>query len=810
MSDSPAIYAASEIARALRRSKRSILDALKKIPTARVKIVSGNEAQAWQFNELPARLQEELSAERLKRQFRSVDALLCAPPLVWPAPVPLSECAQSAIERAALLKTALSYSFSRLNDVEIAEAEFERLGVSDYRVTFNHPISTRHWRRLFRRTLDRDGGAENWGRLEIYLDESPAQKIKRAESLSLSRPAFRQLHDVIASFKNLAAPEQREKKLLWIYAFEHYEEDLARGGKPKLSKGAILTFLHQHASFLGKSRKGIKLQFNRKFDAWTARGKDPDAIDDRRHHNRGRPAPALITETEHALLAKTLQSGGGLSQAWRHCRDNGLIDSALAQHYRCDPRDKSHVPRRIRQKLQPKIEMLDDPHHGPRATKLNGAYINRDPNTFCAGDWWQADDATLPNYYYVIDPDGGVHLIRGQFLAMIDVRTTLILAFVLIPQRNYTAHHIRNLTTIAADDFGLPREGFYYEGGLWKSARLLHGRKDELDWNQTELGLRGLGLKFCHARLPRGKVIERVFGSLQNYLESEPGYCGRDERNDKFERVQQRIALVNSGKAHPSEFFLSEADWMDRLNVVVDKYNNERQQGKYCAGLSPREAFEKFFGAVPCTRLDPNTRHLLASHKLTVHSGRNGISFEFGSQRFTYKSRETGELRGQDMIAWFNVEDPSTLSVTNLREDPASRFTVAREISVPGMDASPQVLAAALAQNDAHDSYRRALYRTISQNFSTGFAGRMFRRNIVDRKTVEAGSAMREQTQQLKTQRSEQRKRATSIDRKAARLGIAPGVMSSRGRDAEAGLELMEKAMKKMGLLKEQPNGERD
>jgi len=38
-----------------------------------------------------------------------------------------------------------------------------------------------------------------------------------------------------------------------------------------------------------------------------------------------------------------------------------------------------------------------------------------------------------------------------------------------------------------------------------------------------------------HAKLPRGKVIERVFGLLQNYLESEPGYAGRDETHDKFE-----------------------------------------------------------------------------------------------------------------------------------------------------------------------------------------------------------------------------------------------------------------------------------
>lgn len=118
------------------------------------------------------------------------------------------------------------------------------------------------------------------------------------------------------------------------------------------------------------------------------------------------------------------------------------------------------------------MKMLEEHHHGPRAAKLNGAYINRDPSTFNAGDWFQADDCTLPNYYYT-QSDEGFALVRGQFLAMCDVRTTFILGYVLIPQRNYTAHHIRNLTTVVADRYGLPRRGFYYENGMWRNARLL-------------------------------------------------------------------------------------------------------------------------------------------------------------------------------------------------------------------------------------------------------------------------------------------------------------------------------------------------
>jgi hypothetical protein len=83
-----------------------------------------------------------------------------------------------------------------------------------------------------------------------------------------------------------------------------------------------------------------------------------------------------------------------------------------------------------------------------------------------------------------------------------------------------------------------------------------------------------------------------------------------------------------------------------------------------------------------------------------------------------------GRLIGEEVIAWFNVENPAHISVTNLKEDPKRLFSVERETRVPGMDAPAALLNTALAQNEAHEAYRKALYR-VSQNFTTGFAGRI-------------------------------------------------------------------------------------
>jgi hypothetical protein len=791
------VFTAAQIAAAMQRSKRNVLQALKETPPTVTTIVSGNPTRAWSRTKLPRGIAKAVQDAASQQQV-SVDALLASPSRSWRPHHRLCDLQEDAIERASLLQRALAPALARKHDETPTCAQFERLGVEDYRKAFGHSVSARHWRRLFKRTVDRDGGADNWARLEIYLDESPARRVKAL--LPFVSAALKPLQELIAAFQNPTDPTDLEKDCLWIYAFEHCERETERTGKSKAVKSATLKFLCDNASFLGKSPKGVKVQFERKLQRWIAGGRVPAAIADARKQNPGRPAPKFSEEEEHALIAKALRSGGGITQAWRECRDNGVLNARVSQHYTSTPASKSYVPTRVRRLIANKTKMLRDHHHGPRQAKLNGAFVNRDPSTFHSGDWFQADDVTLPNYYYTENEDGFA-VLRGQFLAMCDVRTTFILGYVLIPQRNYTAHHIRNLTTIVADVHGLPRKGFYYENGMWRTARLLHGRRDEINWHHTEMGLRGLGLQFRHAKLPRGKVIERVFGLLQNYLEGEPGYAGRDERRDRFERVQEQISLVRRGKTEPSEFFLSETEYLRRLDVIVERYNNERQEGKYCPSLSPKEAFEKFYGDEPRIRLGYSSRHLLASHKMRVRSGRNGISFRFGKEQFTYKNWKTGELIGEELIAWFNVENPSVISVTNLKEDARTLFTVDREISVPGMDAPSEVLEAALAQNEAHEAYRKALYRAVSQNFSTGFAGRMFRQNLVDRRTAEIGDAMAKEHEKVNRQRIAKTKRAAAIERKAARLGITPGVMSRRP-GAEEGLEQMTAAMRNLGLLK--------
>src|SRR6266849_4515421 len=206
------VFSAAQIAAALQRSKRSVLESLRETSPSEAKIVYGNEARAWSKDTLPQNIVTALEDVAARRK-TSIDELLTLPPPFWRPPHPLSELCKEAIERASLLQRALAAALARMNDVDLTSADFERLGVEDYRKTFGHRISTRHWRRLLKRTLDRDGGAENWSRLEIYLDDSPARKPELRKRGLYTPIALRPLQELISSLENPAAPTEMERNV---------------------------------------------------------------------------------------------------------------------------------------------------------------------------------------------------------------------------------------------------------------------------------------------------------------------------------------------------------------------------------------------------------------------------------------------------------------------------------------------------------------------------------------------------------------------------------------------------------------------
>lgn len=611
------LFAAAEIAAAVGCTARTIHARMARVAGSE-KCSRGQRTKAWTIAQLPERLRAELQRIAAQRGFRDARDLLVAPPVKWQPARPFAQIAERHTVKAAKLRDALTGTLQRLNDLDVSDADFRARGLADYRTVFGYAISEKQWRRVLDRTVARDAGAEDWTRIEIYLDDNiNAPEQATTTVVAHARNEHRELYDLISSFKKSAAPNDVEEVLLWQLTFDRYQDIIAAGGKPKLVRRSLLDFLHAHVPTLAKTRHALHEAFNYKLARWQEHGGTPSALHDGRMA-AARERKAQLSEVDRkTLLAFGAKLGGGLSQGWREAQRRGVLSPELSARYLANLASKSHVPAAIRAALGNDLKQLQHSMRGERCAEINGAFIERNPESFNSADVFQGDDTTLPNLYWEESAGGPPRLMRGQFLAFIDCRSQYVLGFVLIsapPDRpsTYNASHIRNLITTVHDSYGLPRKAFYFENGTWRAKALTGGA---LDGVHTEAGLREFGVRFVHARLSRAKIIERVNKALQNLTQAEPGYVGRGWHNDRYERVEKQQQRVESSRAAPSEHFYSRAEWIARLSAIVDQFNDEPQNGKYCAGLSPREAYEAHFGSEQLLRLPASARYLLANER---------------------------------------------------------------------------------------------------------------------------------------------------------------------------------------------------
>jgi hypothetical protein len=726
--------------------------------------VNGIAADAWALSEITAGMRAELTEQAKRRGYRNAEQLLESPQSPSNAQT-WDKATETSREKAVKLKRAMAMTLARLDDLKLSEGEFERLGAEDYMREFGKAITPRRWRDKLRLILELDGGAENFARMEIYLEANSTSHERTAKAESHAANAG--LGAVISSFKCPEQPSTAEKAYLWHRAFEQFEAQLESGKQARKIRSQLQDFLFSAAPFLAKTMAGLRKQFEWKYSAWVEGGRIPKAIEDQRHVRSGRfRTPQLSDDDLDKIVGKAvLGAGGRIAPAWRDLREQNGLSEEILTHYVTNPSRKSYVPRTIRDQVKYKVAMLDDIHHGPRQAKLNGAYVTRDWSNVEAGAWYQSDDATLPIYYYEPDGNGWFTLWRGQFLLMIDLRSTRILGYALLSSRNYNARAIRTLITKVCDEHGLPTKGFYFERGIWQRSKILKGETSEmaLSLPEAEKGLMDLGLKFVHSNLPRSKPIEWVIGALQNLMEGDLGYCGRDEKTDKYERVQQNKRLVESRKLDPSGQFLSAEQWLNRLDEICKQYNTSPQEGKMLGGLCPSVAFDKFSSPDDLQiKFDGRCRYLLAHHRRPVRVTKNGITL---FKDFNYRDGNTGRLIGQTVLAWFNPETPEVLCVTDMNRE--NLFTVERALDVPAMEAPPELLGREMAKINAHQAPAKAYYRTLKAK-----ADRAFRPNVMHPDNARFGEEIQSQTNAVRIKLKEETSRVNRTRRAARQIGM--------------------------------------
>jgi Arc/MetJ-type ribon-helix-helix transcriptional regulator len=690
-------YTVAEIAVAVGWSKRRVTTALHCAPPSQTRIVSGNNARAWTALSLPESLLREVERLCKIHRFRSPDELLKNSARRWQPAIGIARVCEADVRRADQLREALSRALQA--DEQTSVSERARLALPDYRRVFGREITDRQLRTLIARTMDRDRGARDFGRLEIYLPEIPRAKA----NLAIAKGHFQELSDDFATLADRNNRTVTERAFCWRKIAASYSARVSAGQKANAVKKALCDFVRAELPSLAGSGQAVKRNLNRKLSVATQSGLD--ALIDRRTENSG-PRRKLSNWSEDITkLARQSrhETGARISQAYRELYNgttaNGEQFSAeFREHFGFNVRRaKSDVPAAVRAAVRPILEATEASHRGPKTARLSGPSYRRDWSNVFAGDSYSADDFTFNHPFIEWDEHGEFifegqrfNLTRGQTLLFCDERSLRIHGYYLTPRPNYGAGTIcAGINRICMDEMiGLPFRRFLFERGAWKARAV----KSAVDWARIDQIFSQEGVEFrsresvpglpsiVHATTPKAKVIERIGGAVQNLMEGAPGYVGRNQRLDGPEGTAQAIARLRrfeqrcTPERDPRKVFLTKEQFCAELENVVRRFNAESQNGKMLNGRSPEEAWKEFHpkDGPPHKVLPESLRYLLATEVAAVTVTEEGITLPRRGQptRNYCGHPRLGELIGEKVRVRFNAEMPEVITVCHLRSDP--------------------------------------------------------------------------------------------------------------------------------------------
>lgn len=785
----PATFTAAQLAVCLGVTPRAIRKSLIGVPSSGVRVVSGNEAATWSLSQLPDAMRARLRSEATTLRYRDEEAMLSAPVKTWEPPIPLSKICDKDTEQAVKLRDALRVPLLHQHNDEVSSAEFEESGVEAYARCFGHRISRRYWRELFGRTIRRDGGQENWGRLEIYLPErvSPKKDSFRA-AVSSAFPEFPSLSSYIDTCKRPAS--EMEERGIWSMAFQEYAS-VPDGAAKKRKARALRALLMAKAPFGPMSQDALLKAFQRNLARWEKSG--AEGLKDGRSKNGGDDFE-FPQEDLDVIESKIIFHYGEYAPAWREAVARGELSSTtMARYGRHVPARKSHVPHKLVATLGKRPVWLYTMHRRRKDFNSLKAHFDTVYDGLKTLACIAADDVTLPIWhYYQPDADTPPIVTRGQCLVFIDLVSKRILGWSLQPDRNYNALVIYTQTARVFAEKGIPR-ALLFEHGIWERAKIITGTAP-FSISEVTQGLKEFGVEFFHADTPQGKwEIEQVMGLVQNLMEGEPGYCGRDERRDRPDWIRKQLLAIESktNPTHPSEFFYSFEQLNKRLAEIFEEYNATRQDGRLMKGRSPDQVYYDNWDAEdPPIRLGPELHHLLAHAKYKKMVEPSGVTVTSGNRVFKYFGPELRDLVGHEVLVWFNPEFPDVATITDMnRENPVS---VPLHTGVPRLerltDPDGNKLSEECARRDGQVSGIVARYNTLKDKFEMPY-----RKNLVAARTVAVGKEISQQRQVLQKHKQESAARGTANREKARRLGVPPCLVRDSEEDREA-LALIEQS----------------
>lgn len=772
---------------------------------AAVHSVAGKQYPAWSMDQLPAHLCRALEAERV----RAIETLLTKSREPWQPPFPLDKVCDADFMAATKLRDVLAPWLTQKHNPGISAAELEKRGVEDYRRAFGNKISTRTWRGLLARTRERDAGAENWVRLEIYLRKNPRQKAEPAAVVSAAlADDFTGLDAYIATIADPRSPTRDECAGVWKLALKKFSSLVRAGDLEKTAARKVRQFLIARAPFLAVSRGALWIAFKRKLEALQAAGGNLAALDDGRAENGDR---VEVLQKDIQLLedAAGIKNSARIAAAWRREYSN-LSDSTRARY-----RDPNNCPDKIYQLVsREKVDTMHERHrNGKRAVlkKIGGIHGNGWAGIPSMHSW-AMDDVTSNIEVAFQDDDGSTRLILPQIIAVMDSSSRKIVGWSISDDKAPTAGLVCEAALNAFRKNNIPKELWVENGYVFGKSLLVNGKEDD----QGRVVVSGLGQYGCsihHFRKmsPTSKAeLERSFEAIQRLMEEHPGYTGRHQMIDAPDEFKREQRLINSGKVEAKAFRYTMAEFKAVMERLFNEYNSTPNFGEHLQGLSPDEAFTHLADPTdPPIAYNPQLEWLFANEKEKVIVKAGGVLFKHRSTGRSIRVRggrlsEPGML-GMELWAWVDREDPSMVTFMNL--DYTDPFTVEvcktpsrREHSLaPGsgvyasetakiqqhLKSVEQDYKATIERvgNPRHDLLKKIREQSAPADPTESSAGR---RIMISGRMASTGKHMQQQRAEITTARDDKQRRLKSNKAKASRLGIATILVEDTEHDARA------------------------
>jgi hypothetical protein len=773
------LYTISQIARGTGITRSAVHAGLARIGAAGQEAGDSRPAASvWRFDALPLDWQLEITRRGVKRGFANGEDFLSKLPEPWKCPLPWDQVPEKQRDKAVKLQKALARALAMRGNGSAAAAQGEQAGLEDFKAEFSYPVSGRHWRRLFHRTIERDAGEENWQRLEIYLDGRAFAAPSAKREAVRNEFRHRELDEVIAALENRQQPTLADREYLWNDVFHHYEREteqladsLEGSRERRLFKASLAHYLFKAfpERTLCATEASLRRRFDEKLDSWRQKGRTPEALEDRRPLKSGKFRKVEFPKDLKAIRDRAILHDGNIALAYRLLHEEGKLSKEFCEFYPFDVRTaKSEVPAAVRAAVAPLVEMCLPLRRGPWQARMRGPYIPRDWSAVKPGDWFCADDVTWNHYFKVRLADGRWQITRGECLLITDLRTGYPLEFLLIPGK-YNGEHVRNLVLRVHDRVGLPRCGFYFEKGVWAS-RLVTGDNRQgtpVHWREAENGLcsQGMNLEVRHATTPRAKPIEGLLRILQERMRCIPGFVGFNEREYDAERMQALIDRAHRGDEAALGHFPTMAVWRDQVSAVLSDFAQDTQNGKMVEALSPAAAWAAEIRQRPLKQLTIEARYKVSTHQKIVTVRQEGIVLTIRGNRLLYYNEHTGPLIGQEVSARYNLEMPELLTVCDMKRQ--NYFSVGR-IELPAVSATKEQFEEVNRVRKGHMAHAKGIFGDIAHEVVSTIT----RDNDHSEEDKELGRFHNEEMAQAKAKDTERGRKMRKLQVKAATAGI--------------------------------------